>query len=191
MISDVQTHLFCAPGLEVKGQEVEQQLLSTSPPTPLSRDGESHSLPTIPFNGGQPDSAATTQPAQEFSPETRMDFKNRPTFNLNVLKPKSDHWCLSGCGGVLTDSEGTFSSPNHPGSYPPNSLCVWVIRVPPPNLVQIHVSSLTVEGPSPCLFDWLEVQEQVEQSSVVTRSVTPPLSFQSVFSQYILNFYRL
>jgi len=71
----------------------------------------------------------------------------------------------------MTDSEGSFSSPNYPGSYPPNSLCVWVIRVPPPNSVQIHVSSLTVEGPSPCLFDWLEVQEQIEQSSVITRSV--------------------
>ena len=80
-------------------------------------------------------------------------------------------FCLSGCGGVLTDSEGSFSSPNHPGSYPPNLLCVWVIRVPPPYLVQIHISSLTVEGPSPCLFDWLEVQEQIEQSSVVTRLV--------------------
>uniref|UniRef100_A0A3Q0RUT8 Membrane frizzled-related protein n=1 Tax=Amphilophus citrinellus TaxID=61819 RepID=A0A3Q0RUT8_AMPCI len=73
--------------------------------------------------------------------------------------------CLSGCGGVLTDSEGSFSSPNHPGSYPSNSLCVWVIQVPPPYLVQIHVSSLTVEGPSPCLFDWVEVREQIEQSS--------------------------
>lgn len=77
----------------------------------------------------------------------------------------------SGCGGVLTASEGSFTSPNHPGSYPPNSLCVWVIHVSPPSSVQIHVSSLTVEGPSPCLFDWLEVQEQIEQSSVVTRLV--------------------
>lgn len=75
----------------------------------------------------------------------------------------------------MTDSEGSFSSPNHPGSYPPNLLCVWMIRVPPPSSVQIHVSSLTVEGPSPCLFDWLEVQEQIEQSSVVTRSVRPQL----------------
>uniref|UniRef100_A0A3B4UEC3 Membrane frizzled-related protein n=1 Tax=Seriola dumerili TaxID=41447 RepID=A0A3B4UEC3_SERDU len=84
---------------------------------------------------------------------------------------------LSGCGGVLTDSEGSFSSPNHPGSYPPNSLCVWVIRVPPPSLVQIHVSYLTVEGPSPCLFDWLEVQEQTEPVCLSCRfcgNVAPP-----------------
>ncbi|KAF3693050.1 Membrane frizzled-related protein Membrane-type frizzled-related protein [Channa argus] len=84
---------------------------------------------------------------------------------------------LTRCGGALTDSEGSFSSPNHPGSYPPNSQCVWVIQVPPNFSVQIHISSLTVEGPFPCLFDWLEVQEQIEQSSVVTRycgNVAPP-----------------
>uniref|UniRef100_A0A668SXJ8 Membrane frizzled-related protein n=1 Tax=Oreochromis aureus TaxID=47969 RepID=A0A668SXJ8_OREAU len=53
-----------------------------------------------------------------------------------------------------------FSSPNHPASYPPNSLCVWVIQVSPPYVVQIHVSSLTVEGPSPCLFDWVEIKKK-------------------------------
>uniref|UniRef100_A0A671QJL1 Membrane frizzled-related protein n=1 Tax=Sinocyclocheilus anshuiensis TaxID=1608454 RepID=A0A671QJL1_9TELE len=60
------------------------------------------------------------------------------------------------CGGVLTDSWGTLSSPNHPGPYPPDSHCVWLIRASPPLLLQIHVSSLALEGPSPCLFDWLE-----------------------------------
>ncbi|XP_060929641.1 membrane frizzled-related protein isoform X2 [Limanda limanda] len=96
---------------------------------------------------------------------------------LSSTSPSDLLRTAEGCGGVLTDSEGSFCSPNHPGPYPPNSLCVWVIRVPPPSLVQIHVSSLAVEGPSPCLFDLLEVQEQNEQSSVVTRfcgNVAPP-----------------
>jgi len=77
------------------------------------------------------------------------------------------------CGGVLTDSGGTLSSPNHPDLYPPDSHCVWVIRVSPPFLVQIQVSSLAIEGPSPCLFDWLEVREETEKTSIVTRFVHP------------------
>uniref|UniRef100_A0A673GJ02 Membrane frizzled-related protein n=1 Tax=Sinocyclocheilus rhinocerous TaxID=307959 RepID=A0A673GJ02_9TELE len=80
------------------------------------------------------------------------------------------------CGGVLTDSWGTLSSPNHPGPYPPDSHCVWLIRASPPLLLQIHVSSLALEGPSPCLFDWLEVREETEKTSAVTRfcgSVAP------------------
>ncbi|XP_028429807.1 membrane frizzled-related protein [Perca flavescens] len=138
---------------QIKGQAVEDQLLPTSPPDRLNAgDGDSHTLPTNSTNRSQQESTSAPQPTRIPPSETR-------------------------CGGVLTDSEGSFSSPNHPGSYPPNLLCVWVIRVPPPYLVQIHISSLTVEGPSPCLFDWLEVQEQIEQSSVVTRfcgNVAPP-----------------
>ncbi|XP_069004474.1 membrane frizzled-related protein [Embiotoca jacksoni] len=138
---------------QIKSPAVEDPLLSTVTPGLQSAEDEvSHSFPPVPTNTSRGDSTAAPQPARTPPSETS-------------------------CGGVLTDSEGSFSSPNHPGSYPPNSLCVWVIQVPPPSLVQIHVSSLTVEGPSPCLFDWLEVQEQIEQSSVVTRfcgNVAPP-----------------
>ncbi|XP_070827260.1 membrane frizzled-related protein [Chaetodon trifascialis] len=138
---------------QIKGQAVDDQLLLTSPPDLLTaEDGASHTLPTISANRNQLHSTTAPQPARIPPSETR-------------------------CGGVLTDSEGSFSSPNHPGSYPPNLLCVWVIRVPPPSVIQIHVSSLAVEGPSPCLFDWLEVQEQIEHNSVVTRfcgNVAPP-----------------
>ncbi|XP_065816009.1 membrane frizzled-related protein [Labrus bergylta] len=137
---------------QIKGQEVEDQMLSTSLPDLQSAGDGASTLPTMPANRSQMDITASPHPARIPPSEKR-------------------------CGGVLTDSEGSFSSPNYPGSYPPNLLCLWVIRVPPPFLVQIHVSSLTIEGPSPCLFDWLEVQEQREQSSVVTRfcgNVAPP-----------------
>ncbi|KAF3847884.1 hypothetical protein F7725_020912 [Dissostichus mawsoni] len=139
---------------QIKGQAVENELMSTTSPNRLNTGYEAPhiTLPTISSNTSQQESTTAPQPARIPPPETR-------------------------CGGVLSDSEGSFSTPNHPGSYPPNLLCVWVIRVPPSSVVQIHISSLTVEGPSPCLFDWLEVQEQRDQSSVVTRfcgNVAPP-----------------
>ncbi|KAM9853573.1 membrane frizzled-related protein [Aulostomus maculatus] len=138
---------------QIKGQVVEETVLATTPSDLLTGgDGTSRAIITTPANRSPWDSTAAPQPARIPPPDTR-------------------------CGGVLTDTEGSFSSPNHPGSYPPNSLCVWIIRVPPPYLIQIRVSSLNVEGPSPCLFDWLEVQEHVEQNTVVTRvcgKVAPP-----------------
>ncbi|XP_056139997.1 membrane frizzled-related protein [Lampris incognitus] len=137
---------------QINGQTVDREQLSTQTPDMMGGVGVSYSLSTIPGNSSQRDSTAAPQPA---------------------IYPTSD----TRCGGVLTDLEGSFSSPNHPGSYPPDSLCVWVIRVKSPFLVQIHISSLTVEGPSPCLFDWLGVQEQTDHSSVVTRfcgNVAPP-----------------
>lgn len=116
---------------------------------------------TVQLHHNLPESLHLNQVGLPSLPEILfVDLRHRVSLSL----------CLSGCGGVLTDTEGSFSSPNHPASYPPNSLCVWVIQVLPPYVVQIHVSSLTVEGPSPCLFDWVEVQEQIEQTSVVTRS---------------------
>ncbi len=92
------------------------------------------------------------------------------------------------CGGVLTESRGTLSSPNHPGLYPPDSHCVWAIRVSPQLLVQIYVSSLAVEGPSPCLFDWLEVREETEKTSALTRCVGP-YEIRFICSQIPFNFF--
>ena len=33
------------------------------------------------------------------------------------------------CGGGLTGSEGSFSSPYYPGTYPNNANCTWIITV--------------------------------------------------------------
>ncbi|KAM6959278.1 membrane frizzled-related protein [Aplochiton taeniatus] len=139
---------------QFKGQAIEGEVVSVNPLDLLSGDAASHSLPTMPSSMSLNPGTTSPQPAREAT--STSDTR---------------------CGGVLTASEGSFSSPNHPGSYPPDSVCVWVIRVRPPALVQIFVSSLTVEGPSPCLFDWLEVQEEAEHSAVVTRfcgNVAPP-----------------
>ncbi|XP_009289590.2 membrane frizzled-related protein isoform X1 [Danio rerio] len=125
---------------------------------------------------------------EEVSPSDTW-FGNRVSENLSLgptaLQPTySPTVSVSGteptftkCGGMLSGAGGTLSSPNHPGVYPPDSHCVWVIRVSPPSLVQIQVSSLAIEGPSPCLFDWLEVREETEKTSAATRfcgNVAPP-----------------
>ncbi|KAK7882833.1 hypothetical protein WMY93_029007 [Mugilogobius chulae] len=139
---------------QLKDEVLEQQMFTTvSSEVFVSRAETSHTSLPAPTHSSQSETSTTAPSATEYStPETS-------------------------CGGVLTDAEGSFNSPNHPGSYPPNSVCVWVIRAPAPALVQIHVSALSVEGPSPCLFDWLEVQEQLDHASFVTRfcgNVAPP-----------------
>uniref|UniRef100_A0A3Q1F5D0 Membrane frizzled-related protein n=1 Tax=Acanthochromis polyacanthus TaxID=80966 RepID=A0A3Q1F5D0_9TELE len=156
---------FCNPAFELEGEgeeRVEGFRTTSSTPEPIKPPATSESA---------------NQLAVYPHPTLMWLFLNLEALFLFLYLNPSIPFCLSGCGGVLTDSEGSFSSPNHPGSYPSNSLCVWLIRVPPPSMVQIHVSSLNVEGPSPCLFDWLEVQEQIERNSVVTRfcgNVAPP-----------------
>ncbi|KAM8854534.1 membrane frizzled-related protein isoform 2-T2 [Synchiropus picturatus] len=144
--------LVLALALILTRQAVEEPLPTTPAPVlPISADGPSQTLPTFLANQSRQHSTASARPA---------------TVPYEIV-----------CGGVLTDTEGIFSSPNHPGSYPPNSHCVWAIKVQPPLMVQIHISTLNIEGPFPCLFDWLEVQESIEQDALVTRfcgNVAPP-----------------
>lgn len=68
----MQNNLYCIPGLEIRGQEVQNQLVSTSPTDLLSAgDGESHILPTVVSNQSQRDSTVTPQPTRIPSTETR------------------------------------------------------------------------------------------------------------------------
>ncbi|XP_035201856.1 membrane frizzled-related protein isoform X1 [Oxyura jamaicensis] len=64
------------------------------------------------------------------------------------------------CGGTLRGPEGSFSSPNHPGPYPPHALCVWRIEVAPGLAIQLRLEAFSVEGTASCLFDRLELYEE-------------------------------
>lgn len=62
--------------LEIKGQEVEEQFLSTRPPDPQSAgEGAPYTLPTIPGNRIQLESTAAPQPAKIPPSETRETLK--------------------------------------------------------------------------------------------------------------------
>uniref|UniRef100_A0A8B9BII0 Membrane frizzled-related protein n=1 Tax=Anser brachyrhynchus TaxID=132585 RepID=A0A8B9BII0_9AVES len=65
------------------------------------------------------------------------------------------------CGGTLRGPEGSFSSPNHPGPYPPHALCVWRIEVAAGLAIQLRMEAFSVEGTASCLFDRLELYEDV------------------------------
>ncbi|XP_068515565.1 membrane frizzled-related protein isoform X1 [Anas acuta] len=64
------------------------------------------------------------------------------------------------CGGTLRGPEGSFSSPNHPGPYPPHALCVWHIEVAAGLAIQLRMEAFSVEGTASCLFDRLELYEE-------------------------------
>lgn len=68
--------LFSVLNIELKGQAVDDQLSSTSPPDLLNAGhGVSHLLPTIPANTSQQDSTAAPQPVRIPPSKTRKAFK--------------------------------------------------------------------------------------------------------------------
>lgn len=68
---------------------------------------------------------------------------------------------LSGCGGYLRGTQGTFSSPYYPGHYPPNINCTWDIEVPSNRNVKVSFKVFYLWEPSvplgTCSKDYVEV----------------------------------
>ncbi|XP_033851612.3 membrane frizzled-related protein isoform X1 [Acipenser ruthenus] len=88
-----------------------------------------------------------------------------PASSTDLEEPPGGSTSSPVCGGVLQDEEGSFSSPNHPANYPPDALCVWLIQVRPEAVLQLQVTSFSVEGQAPCTFDWLELREEGGENS--------------------------
>ena len=61
------------------------------------------------------------------------------------------------CGSKLTGSNGTVTSPNYPGHYPPDVTCVWVIQVKSSKVVELEFKFLDVEHSKKCKYDSLEI----------------------------------
>ncbi|XP_015426814.1 PREDICTED: suppressor of tumorigenicity 14 protein [Myotis davidii] len=68
---------------------------------------------------------------------------------------------MSGCGGYLHDTHGTFSTPYYPGHYPPNINCTWQIEVPHNRNVKVSFKVFYLWEPSvpagTCPKDYVEV----------------------------------
>ncbi|XP_053125894.1 membrane frizzled-related protein isoform X2 [Hemicordylus capensis] len=69
------------------------------------------------------------------------------------------------CGGTLHGPKGSFSSPNYPAPYPPNSLCRWHIQVTEGMAIQLKVEVLDIESSASCLYDRLEIYKDQDASS--------------------------
>ncbi|XP_071768609.2 ST14 transmembrane serine protease matriptase a [Centroberyx gerrardi] len=66
------------------------------------------------------------------------------------------------CGGQLTGEKGTFTSPNYPNYYPPNSFCEWKIEVPTGKVVKVTFKKFLLSEPgqensADCNKDYVEV----------------------------------
>ena len=51
------------------------------------------------------------------------------------------------CGKVMTGKNGSFASPNYPGSYPENTTCGWVIQVPEGYTVTLTLNNISLDSP--------------------------------------------
>ncbi|CAM5129636.1 unnamed protein product, partial [Eretmochelys imbricata] len=71
------------------------------------------------------------------------------------------------CGGHLSGSSGTFSSPNYPHYYPNNAQCIWEIQVQYNGYVHVQFDHVALEPHSNCAYDFIEIYAQQPYTSTL------------------------
>ncbi|KAE8596094.1 hypothetical protein XENTR_v10015965 [Xenopus tropicalis] len=66
---------------------------------------------------------------------------------------------IEGCGGTLTDTQGTITSPGYPAVYPHGIQCTWFISIPPGNLIRLTFDSFNLEHGYSCSYDYLDIYD--------------------------------
>ncbi|XP_069067650.1 cubilin [Pleurodeles waltl] len=110
----------------------------------------------------------TSAPAQLFSSHNSLYFLfvsdhsiSRGGFTVvwESLEPE--------CGGALTSTHGSISSPGYPGNYPPNRDCYWTISTSPGLIITFAFGTLNIEHHNSCNNDYLEIQDGLLQDDPV------------------------
>ncbi|XP_063773612.1 deleted in malignant brain tumors 1 protein-like [Pseudophryne corroboree] len=81
------------------------------------------------------------------------------------------------CGGLLTQPTGTFYSPQFPGLYPDNALCIWEIRVAPGKTVDLSFVYLDLEIASSCGYDSVTIYDGLPLSSPQLGKICTPVNY--------------
>uniref|UniRef100_A0A8C4WNJ9 Metalloendopeptidase n=1 Tax=Gopherus evgoodei TaxID=1825980 RepID=A0A8C4WNJ9_9SAUR len=79
--------------------------------------------------------------------------------NLDVAKINKLYNC---CSNVLHKPTDTFSSANYPSSYPDNSHCLWLIRIP-----QHQFDAFDLQPSSDCTSDYIRIYDGSSRNSSV------------------------
>ncbi|NXP07824.1 CUZD1 protein, partial [Thinocorus orbignyianus] len=66
---------------------------------------------------------------------------------------------LENCGGTLTGSNGTFTSPNYPLRYPEFTYCVWHIQTEKNSKINLQFQDFFLELDRNCQFDFTAVYD--------------------------------
>lgn len=86
-----------------------------------------------------------------YDSHTNDNFKDRYN-NFRI------EWIVDGCGGVLNQLEGEFTSPEYPGYFALNTTCEWNIITDYGRTIEITIQDLWSESSRNCSFDSLAVR---------------------------------
>lgn len=104
------------------------------------------------------------------------DKTNYPGFRAHVSQVKRGSKGVT-CGGQLSGEKGSFTSPNFPNFYPPDTLCQWTITVPEGKAVKVTFNEFLLEEPGQksskgCRKDYVDINEKKVCGEQPMKSVT-------------------
>jgi len=84
------------------------------------------------------------------------NFRNR-LFFMERFDSFRLEWIVDGCGGILDQPDGEFTSPGYPSFYPPSTTCEWNIVADYGNTIEISIEDFWFESSKSCISDALVV----------------------------------
>ncbi|KAK7883029.1 hypothetical protein WMY93_029203 [Mugilogobius chulae] len=89
------------------------------------------------------------------------EIHNYPGFRAHVSQVKRGSKETT-CGGQLSGVKGSFTSPNFPNYYPPDTLCQWTITVPEGKVVKVTFNTFLLgepgqENSKTCKKDYVDI----------------------------------
>ncbi|XP_056155801.1 cubilin [Lampris incognitus] len=119
------------------------------------RDGSAETDPLIGKYCG------TTLPAPILSTANTLWIRFKSDSSVNSAGFRALY--TVGCGGTFSGT-GQIHSPYHPGTYPRNKECEWIINQPEGYVVILNFLSFDIEGSS-CQYNFVEVRDGSTSSS--------------------------
>ena len=113
----------------------------------------------------------------------------------DIRQTKKLYKCKA-CGGSLLESEGEFTSPNHPEPYQDGLDCEWRISVTSGEKIGLNISDFDFRNPlsnvDPCQYEFLEIRDGHHQGSrLIDRycyTRQPPIYLKSTGSRLWIRF---
>ena len=120
------------------------------------RDGNSGESPLLAKVCGD----QTPNPVQSTGMLMWIRFKSDASNNGDGWRAQVTFGDTGGCGAVLTDRTGSFSSPGHPNPYPHGANCTWWINGLPGDVIQLDFVAFSLEAGS-CNYDYVAIYDGI------------------------------
>ena len=89
------------------------------------------------------------------SPHYYETSNNSPFYNSQTPEDLTSNPVT--CGGAITSFPANFSSPNYPGRYPKNAMCIWEFAAFPGRKLVLTFTSFSLGMTPQCREEYVEV----------------------------------